>query len=168
MMIIGQLHHGIVVSDIEKSIGWYCGSLGMELVRRQRQQNDYTPILVGVPEAILEVAQLRIPSPLPTVSTHDIELIEYIKAGISGEPAPVNQPGSAHLGFFVTDLAAHYESLRSSGTQFRNPPTAITEGANKGGWACYFHDPDGNTLEFIQPSPERLASMQELLNLHRS
>ena len=39
------------------------------------------------------------------------------------------------------------------------PPVAITAGANLGGFACYFHDPDGITLELLQPSPERLAAL---------
>lgn len=162
-MILGQLHHGIVVGDIERSIAWYCDGLGMELVHRQRQENAYTPVLVGVPQAILEVAQLKIPSPLPTVSSHDIELIEYVHSGTSGQTAPVNQPGSAHLGFFVSDIEAMCERLGVLGAVFRNPPVDISQGANAGGKACYFHDLDGNTLELIQPSPVRMQSMLALL-----
>jgi catechol 2,3-dioxygenase-like lactoylglutathione lyase family enzyme len=45
------------------------------------------------------------------------------------------------------------------GVLFRNPPVAITEGTNAGGFACYFEDPDGITLELLQPSPERVASL---------
>jgi len=162
-MILGQLHHGIVVSDIERSIRWYCDGLGLELVHRQRQENPYTPILVGVPQAVLEVAQLKIPSSLPAVSTHDIELIEYVQSGTSGDIAPVNQPGSAHLGFFVTEIEAMHERLSALGAHFRNPPVDITQGANIGGKACYLHDLDGNTLELIQPSEQRLRAMRSLL-----
>jgi len=43
--------------------------------------------------------------------------------------------------------------------RFANPPVAITAGANNGGFACYFRDPDGITLELLQPSPERLAAL---------
>jgi catechol 2,3-dioxygenase-like lactoylglutathione lyase family enzyme len=46
-----------------------------------------------------------------------------------------------------------------AGVAFVNPPVAITEGANRGGYACYFHDPDGITLELLQPSVARLHAL---------
>lgn len=162
-MIIGQLHHGIVVADIEKAIVWYRDVLGLELIHRQRQENEYTPLLVGVTAAVLDVAQLKIPTTLPTLSTHDIELIEYVHAGVVGAPSPVNQVGSAHLAFLVSDIQALYEKVRAAEGKFRNPPIHITHGTNQGGQACYLHDPDGNTLEFIQPAPERLSGMIQKL-----
>lgn len=163
-MILGMLHHGIVVSDIEQAVSWYRDVLGLELVHRQRQENCYTPVLVGIPGAVLEVAQFKIPTSLPTLSTHDLELIEYVSAGVSGDPAPVNQTASAHIGFLVSDIDDLVETAKAGGAVFRNDPTTITHGANTGGKGCYFHDPDGNTLEFIQPSPERLEQMKDILN----
>lgn len=162
-MILGLLHHGITVSNIEDAIAWYRDVLGLEFVHRQRGENAYTPILVGVPGAVLEVAQFKIPSPLPRLSTHDLELIQYVSQGFDGEPVPVNQVGTAHLAFLVTDIKTLYDRTRAHGALFRNPPTLITEGANEGGFGCYLHDPDGNTLEFIQPSPARLQDMRCLL-----
>lgn len=165
-MLIGLLHHGVTVSDIEKAIAWYRDVLGLEFVHRQRQENAYTPVLVGIPGAVLDVAQFRVPSPLPRLSTHDVELIQYVTAGVDGTPAPVNQVGTAHLAFLVTEIEALYAKATAGGAAFRNAPTAITEGANAGGFGCYLHDPDGNTLEFIQPSPARLDRMQALLAEH--
>jgi hypothetical protein len=49
--------------------------------------------------------------------------------------------------------------MTRDGVSFRNPPVKITEGANKGGWACYLHDPDGITLELLQPSMKRMAQL---------
>ena len=59
----------------------------------------------------------------------------------------------------VTDIHERHERMVEAGVVFRNPPVAITEGANKGGYACYFHDPDGITLELLQPSPARLLDL---------
>jgi catechol 2,3-dioxygenase-like lactoylglutathione lyase family enzyme len=59
----------------------------------------------------------------------------------------------------VTDIHARHERMVEQGVVFRNPPVEITEGANTGGFACYFHDPDGITLELLQPSPERLRRL---------
>lgn len=162
-MIIGLLHHGITVSNIDDAIAWYRDVLGLELVHRQRGDNAYTQTLVGIPGAVLEVAQFRVPSQLPRVSTHDIELIQYVKGGTTAEPPAVNQVAAAHLAFLVSDIDSLFRRASSQGATFRNPPTHITEGANQGGFGCYFHDPDGNTLEFIQPSPERLKNIRKVL-----
>jgi catechol 2,3-dioxygenase-like lactoylglutathione lyase family enzyme len=161
-MIFGILHHGITVSDIDKAVAWYTEALGLELVHRQRQDNAYTQVLVGIPGAVLEVAQLRIPGTPPGPSTHDIELIQYIAQEAEGDPVPVNQVGAAHLAFLVDDIETLAGRARGAGARFRNEPVAITEGANVGGAACYLHDPDGNTLEFLQPSPERLDRIRRL------
>lgn len=161
-MIIGILHHGVTVQDIDAAVAWYTEALGLELVRRQRQENAYTPILVGVTGAVLEVAQLRIPSVPLGASTHHIELIQYVQEGITGAAPPVNQVGVAHLAFVVEDIYALAERARGYGARFRNDPVVIAEGANVGGVACYLHDPDGNTLEFLQPSPERLDLIRRI------
>jgi hypothetical protein len=44
------------------------------------------------------------------------------------------------------------ERLRSFGARLINEPIQITEGINKGGWDIYLHDPDGITLELLQPA----------------
>lgn len=149
-MIADTLHFSFTISDIERSIAWYTDVLGLELVHRQRQENPYTEKLVGIPGAVLEVAQLKIPGLNPHYSSHLLELIEYVSEKAAPRPLPTNQVGVAHLALLVTDIRERYERMSAQGVSFRNPPVVITEGANKGGWACYFHDPDGITLEFLQ------------------
>ena len=43
-------------------------------------------------------------------------------------------------------LNAFDRRMCEEGVAFRNPPVEITAGANRGGYACYFHDPDGITI----------------------
>jgi lactoylglutathione lyase len=147
------------VSDIERSIQWYTEVLGLELVHRQRQANEYTQILVGIRGAVLEVAQFKIPGLTPAYSSHVLELIEYVGEVGGARDLPTNQVGVAHLALMVSDIHERYERMKSAGVAFRNPPVAITEGANKGGFACYLHDPDGITLELLQVSPTRAQSL---------
>ncbi|GAA3700981.1 hypothetical protein GCM10022224_078550 [Nonomuraea antimicrobica] len=159
-MIADVLHFSFTVSDIERSVRWYTEVLGLELVHRQRQDNAYTRMLVGIEGAVLEVAQLKIPGAAPAYSTHMLELIEYVQArGGSPESLPTNQVGVAHLALVVTDIHERHERMRAAGVAFRNPPVEITAGANKGGWACYLHDPDGCTIELLQFSSERAARL---------
>jgi lactoylglutathione lyase len=148
-------HFSFTVSDIEASIRWYRDVLGLELVHRQRQDNDYTRTLVGMPGAVLEVAQFRLPGTAPAMSTHLLELVEYDEGAGERIPLRTNNVGVAHLAFVVTGIQDEYERLRSLGVEFRNRPVEIAEGVNRGGYSCYFSDPDGITLELIQPSRER-------------
>ncbi len=159
-MMIGVFHFSFTVSDIEKSVIWYRDILGLELVNRQRQENEYTKKLVGMPDAVLEVARLRIPGVRLGASDHILELVQYVVA-----PGPIvsldtNSPGIAHFAFLVDDIIERFNRLKNLGVSFRNPPVTITEGTNRGGLACYFHGPDGETLEFLQPSPERLDQIR--------
>ena len=159
-MIADVLHFSFTVSDIEASIDWYTRVLGLELVHRQRQENEYTQILVGIPGAVLEVAQFAVPGVPPARSTHMLELVEYVTPrGPAIAPLAPNIVGCPHLALMVTDIHERHGRMVEAGVVFRNPPVAITEGANKGGYACYFHDPDGITLELLQPSPDRLRDL---------
>jgi len=159
-MIADVLHFSFTVSDIERSIDWYTEVLGLELVHRQRQENEYTQVLVGIPGAVLEVAQFAVPGVPPARSTHMLELVEYVTPrGEPSAPLAVNSVGCPHLALMVDDIHEGYARMRERGVEFVNPPVEITAGANAGGFTCYFHDPDGITLEILQPSPERLAAL---------
>jgi catechol 2,3-dioxygenase-like lactoylglutathione lyase family enzyme len=157
-LIADVLHFSFTVSDIERSVAWYTRVLGLELVHRQRQDNDYTQKLVGIPGAILEVAQFAVPGVPPARSTHMLELVEYVTPrGPELGTLATNSVGCAHLALMVDDIHERYARMAAQGVVFRNAPVAITAGANLGGFACYFRDPDGITLELLQPPPERLA-----------
>ncbi|HVO53859.1 MAG TPA: VOC family protein [Solirubrobacterales bacterium] len=151
------LHFSFTVADLEASIDWYTRVLGLELVHRQRQENTYTEELVGIEGAVLEIAQFRVPGVSPGLSTHMLELVEYVRPKLEPANLQTNRPGVAHIAFLVTDIHDRYEAMVDAGVEFRNPPTTITEGANAGGFACYLRDPEGITLELLQPPPERIA-----------
>jgi catechol 2,3-dioxygenase-like lactoylglutathione lyase family enzyme len=152
-------HFSFTVSDLDASIDWYTRVLGLELVHRQVQDNAYTRTLVGIPDAVLEIAQFKIPGVSPGLSTHMLELVEYKRPKGERPPLLTYNVGDAHLALLVTNIHTEYERLRQQEVVFRNPPVAITEGANRGGYSCYFQDPDGITLEMLQPSPERQRAM---------
>jgi catechol 2,3-dioxygenase-like lactoylglutathione lyase family enzyme len=159
--VIGDVFHfSFTVSDIERSIDWYTRVLGLELVHRQRQDNEYTQILVGIPGAMLEVAQFAVPGVQPARSSHMLELVEYLTPRVEpSAPLAVNSVGCPHLALMVDDIHERYGRMREQGVEFVNPPVEITAGANAGGFTCYFHDPDGITLEILQPSPEKLRAL---------
>jgi catechol 2,3-dioxygenase-like lactoylglutathione lyase family enzyme len=116
------------------------------------QQNTYTSSLVGYPDAVLEIAQLRFADAAPPPSGHVIELICYQSP--SSAPADLERStlAAGHLAFIVDDVFETSARLASFGARLINEPVHITEGINKGGWDIYLQDPDGVTLELLQPA----------------
>jgi catechol 2,3-dioxygenase-like lactoylglutathione lyase family enzyme len=153
--LVGVWHFSFTVSDLDRSIGFYRDLLGLQLVHRQEQDNAYTRRLVGFPDAVLRVAQLAVPGQPRTISTHDLELVEYVRPRGERRDGRICDPGAAHLALTVRDAQAIYERLMKAGVRFVSPPNAITAGVNEGGYACYFHDPDDIVLELLQPPAHR-------------
>ncbi|MEX2202770.1 MAG: VOC family protein [Actinomycetota bacterium] len=153
----GVFHFSFTVSDLDRSVAFYRDLLGLELVHTQEQDNAYTRRLVGFPDTALRVAQLAVPGQPRGISTHDLELVEYVRPQGVRREGRINDPGAAHLAFTVTDAWSEYERLTGAAVRFVSPPNAITAGVNVGGYACYFYDPDEIVLELLQPPAHRLA-----------
>ena len=147
----GIWHFSFTVSDLERSILFYRDLLGLELVHTQEQSNAYTRRLVGYADAHLKIAMFRIPGAPAGRSGHHLELVEYVAPrGRRGNLGTAN-PGVAHLAFVVEDIHPMFQQLSEAGVVFVSPPNLIEAGINKGGYTCYFRDPDGITLELVQP-----------------
>lgn len=143
----GVSHFGIQVADLDRSIGFYGGLLGLELVTRWVRDQEYIRELVGYPGVELHVAVFRLPN-----SDGFLEILDYRNVERTAiDPANAN-PGTAHMCFYVTDLDALHERLQGAGVQFVSPIKSPTVGPNAGGKAVYMLDPDGIRIELLQTS----------------
>jgi catechol 2,3-dioxygenase-like lactoylglutathione lyase family enzyme len=146
-MIEGVHHTCITVSNLEKSLEFYRDVLGLELVmteESQRSQDDRSDNL-GVPRAQVKLALLR-------AGDAQVELIEYVAAGGRPFDRKNNDVGTMHIAFQVDDIDAAYQAMLAQGVRFTAPPATIPAGPMKGWKWTYFFDPDGVSLEIIQPS----------------
>lgn len=146
MKITGADHTSYTVSNLERSLEFYVGLLGFEVLWRREITNQYFADIVGFPGCRVKAAHLRIPG-----TDHKLELFEYLTPRGGTADVRTNNVGSSHMSFLADDLPALYESLKAKGMRFRSPPVEIDAGANKGGWALYMLDPDGITVEMFQP-----------------
>src|SRR5262245_56028165 len=151
MQLTRVLHTGFTVSDMERSIAFYRDKLGMQLVHRQQGTAAYLGTITGFDGVQLDIAFLKVTRDVP----HVLELLQY-----KSHPAPptdraANRPGNGHLCFQVDDIQAWYESLTGQGVEAISEPVQITAGINQGSWAVYLRDPDGFTIELVQPAASR-------------
>jgi lactoylglutathione lyase len=148
--ITGPRHAGITVSDLDRSLEFYRGVLGFELLWRRLYEEPEIARIVGVPDARgFDIAMLRVPG-----SELDIELIEYRGCERhSGSARPCDY-GTGHFCVFVRGIDALYRELRARGVRFRSDgPVEMTAGANAGGKSLYSLDPDGYVLELHERPP---------------
>jgi len=146
--VIGTIHTGFQVSDLEKSLGFYRDLLGFEVTATRVAREPYLGELVGYPGVELHVAFLRFPA-----SDHILELLEYRNVARQPVDTGTANPGTAHVCVSVDDLRAVHRTLRRAGVEFVSEPVLVTSGANKGRIAVYAKDPDGIRVELLQPRP---------------
>ena len=130
-------------------------SWAWSLRARQRNDNAYTRALVGMDEAVLEIAFLVLPGGVAGAPGIELELIEYVQPRGAPLPLRTNVPGVAHIAFDVDDIDAALARLAAAGTTPVSPPVEIDRGVHCGMRACYLRDPDGFTIELMQQPRSR-------------
>jgi catechol 2,3-dioxygenase-like lactoylglutathione lyase family enzyme len=144
--IIAADHTGITVSNLERSLAFWRDVLGFELSHTTHQTGELAEEITGVAGAELKLGVLKAPG------GHKIELLEYLaptdrKHG-NLQPCDV---GSVHVALLVTDLDAVLDRIAASGWKAAGKPQTLKVGPNAGKRVVYVRDPDGTTIEFMQP-----------------
>ena len=145
-------HVGLVVADLRSAIA-FGGLLGLEVRHVQDESSPYTGILVGYPGAHLRVAQLRFGEGRHGRSGHILELMQYLEPEPDRAETVNARIAAAHLAFEVDDMDVLRPALEAAGADILTDPVAITAGVNTGGRTVYLRDPDGFTLQLVEPPP---------------
>lgn len=148
-------HVGIIVGDMDRSIDFYCNTLGFELIQKVDLCSGETVEKgVGINGAQIMLAHLKLGS-TQTI----IELLHYINPRSKPMPADAksNDIGVGHVAFNVDDPDAYYERLKSKGVVFISPGVMDSSTGER---FCYFFGPDGVVLEFIKPPEGALKDLK--------
>ena len=140
-------HTGITVSNLERSLAFWRDVLGFELSHRVHQTGELAAEITGVAGAEISLAVLKAPG------GHKIELLQYLapadrKQHVDLRPCDV---GSAHVALTVDNLDAILNQIAASGWRTAGKPQTLRSGPNAGKRVIYVQDPDGSTIEFMQP-----------------
>ncbi len=120
---------GIRVTDLERSLKFYTGPLGLREVRRgdARRYGGGTWVLLK-----------------DEPSGQEIELNWYPPGSEFAVPYVAGE-GLDHIAFLVDDVRKAFQELVARGAE----PTDITP-ERTDGWTAYVRDPDGNWIEIYQ------------------
>lgn len=142
--VLSANHTSFTVSSLERTLAFFTGCLGFQLVSRGPRDPKIVERITGVAGADMEIAFVRGPGQM-------VELIEYKAPASRGRVAarPCDT-GFAHLALDVDDVDAAVAAAARLGVEAINPPLVIDQGPNKGKKVVYVRDWDGVTIEFIE------------------
>jgi catechol 2,3-dioxygenase-like lactoylglutathione lyase family enzyme len=143
-------HIGFTVSNLDRAVRFYTMLLGHEPIGRLEWKDAadaFVGRIIGYERPWLAAAFWQLPGgPV-------LELLEYHRPPSGRVDMETYNVGSGHLGLLTNDIQAEFERL-SGHVEFRNSaPVEIPSGPAKGGFAIYLRDPDGITIELVQPPP---------------
>ena len=138
--IIAADHTGITVANLERSLAFWRDVLGFQLSHRPHQTGDFASEITGVPGAEISIAVLK-------GYGHKIELLEYL--------APSDRKRVALGPCDVSSVHVAFTTIAASGWRAAGQPQTLIAGPNAGKRVAYVRDPDGTTIEFMQPPPDK-------------
>lgn len=141
-----QLHHvGITVSDVDRSAAFYSSLFDLDEFARLEMNGVLVSQNLQVPDATILILLLQGRNGI-------LELIQYLTP--EGKPFALRNcdVGATHVCFTVEDIEAFARELASRGIASNGPPNdPIPDGPAAGSRFMYFRDPDGITVEVLQP-----------------
>ena len=143
-------HVAVTVSDMERSLAFYCDLLGLKEVERHHLEGETISKMAGKPDVIMEVVRLEAPE-TPGVM---LDLQQYVTPEGKVSDAQLGDVAHSHLCFGVPDVWAAYRDLTEKGVEFVSEPVSfdLEWGIV---YVVFFKDPDGFILELMQVPIEK-------------
>ena len=139
-------HTGFIVENLDISLNFYTGFLGMNIEREPAiSETPWISEVVGYENVKMRQAYVGVGD------GHSIELIEYVlpRGEARSDQSDRNRPGSAHAAMVVDDVPAWRERLEAEGINVFGPKYERDLEYPWARYAIYFQDPDGNWLEMV-------------------
>jgi glyoxylase I family protein len=146
MRVLGVDHVSVSCGDLDRSLAFYAGTLGLAV--RERGE-----LAGGSAEAITGLAGLRARfADLELGGGRTLELLEFVSPSGPALAPELERPGATHLALHVDDAAAAFRAIGEAGYALVSQAVAEIEdeGFWKGSRAFYCLDPDGVTIELIE------------------
>ena len=141
-----RLAHAMLrVADLDRSIDFYTGLLGMQVLeRRDHKKNQFSQAYLGYGGGYSQMT------------------LELVMNWTREEPYTLGE-SFGHIAIQVSGIGALCERLAAAGTPMPRPPSSQRHGSNI---IAFIEDPDGHRIELMQPRhglPDTEASATQLL-----
>ncbi|MCB0871374.1 MAG: VOC family protein [Solirubrobacterales bacterium] len=136
-------HVAVNCADIDQSIRFYSGVLGLEI--RARGESDGT-------DEFAITGRGEIPIRWADIEVGEGQVIELIEFDGPRQPDPGNRNDQVHVALRVGDAEAVHQRIRDAGLDADDPVRIDTPGAWQGYRVFYATDPDGVSIELVQPA----------------
>ena len=149
MAHLDAVHHiGVSVADLGRSIAFWEGMLGVAGRDRRTLDGPQLGILVGYPAVRLDSCWFDLPGGVA------LELLQYLDRPERPYDPGTAHPGNVHICLEVQDMAAaHAHALACGARPVSAAPIEIARGPKAGTRIVYVRNPDGVTIELVQPPP---------------
>lgn len=143
---VGFHHVGITVADRDRSVAFWSRILAAEPLWVQLLDGPYLGGITGYEGINIKAAML----PLPGGGR--LEILEYLLDERAVNSDATANVGNVHICLQADDIEVCVRRAVAAGARLvGSGPVQVTTGPNSGARVCYLRDPDGITLEFIQP-----------------
>jgi len=143
-MITAIQHISYTVSDIDKALDFFVGTLGLEATPVRDVSGERIEKIIGFKDLHLKISNVITPD------NGNVELIEYVSPKGKNPDMATCNPGISHLAFVVDDIDKTYREWSAKGVEFIADPQWAGAGALKGWGIAYFRGPDGITMEIME------------------
>jgi catechol 2,3-dioxygenase-like lactoylglutathione lyase family enzyme len=142
-MVIELRHAGIVVTDLERALGFYRDLLGLKIVRTMDESGPYLDNLLGLKDVRVTTVKLA-----PEGGGALVELLFFQSpiANAQGKRG-IYEIGPSHVAFTVQDLDGLFQRLSRAGVSFTTAPQISPDGLAK---VAFCQDPDGSPIELVE------------------
>jgi catechol 2,3-dioxygenase-like lactoylglutathione lyase family enzyme len=141
------VHHvGVTVVDLDASLDFWQCLVGAQPRNRRVLDGPQVGTMVGYPGIRIDSCWLDLPGDIA------LELLQYLDRDEAPYDPGTAHPGNVHLCFEVDDMdEAHAHALACGAQAVTGTPIEVGAGPRAGTRLAYLRDPDGVTIELVQP-----------------
>jgi lactoylglutathione lyase len=138
-------HTGLVVRNLEKSLAFYEGVLGLRVVSENREDSAFLDTILGGENIALFTVKLAAPE-----GASLLELLHFpnLEPTAAGRRVEYFSPGPTHAAFTVGKAEAAHAAIVEAGGLCLSEPRLAPDGR---AWVFFARDPEDNLLELVQP-----------------
>jgi glyoxylase I family protein len=141
-------HVAVTVSDMERSLKFYCELLGLERESEHDLEGETISKMAGKDTVRMRVVRLLCPD-TPGIQ---IDLQQYLEPKGKLSDSKLGDIANSHFCVEVNDIQKAYEELKAKGVEFVSEPVGFAL-EHEGKISCvFFLDPDGYVLELTEYS----------------